>query len=146
MVKYYVSREKRLVLEKFEDEVTFDLIERAALAIWANPDYDKKHKALIDIRNCEVKIGYKDVPRIANFFLRNANSAIGYVIVLANSNQSIAKSFMFKSNVIKLMNIHVMSDFEEALNALQIDESFYNLINSNQAFKIPFESNSYVEV
>jgi len=53
---------------------------------------------------------------------------------------------MFKSNVIKLMNIHVMSDFEEALNALQIDESFYNLINSNQAFKIPFESNSYVEV
>ena len=36
MVKYLISKENKLVIEKFEDEVTFDLIQSASLAIWAN--------------------------------------------------------------------------------------------------------------
>jgi hypothetical protein len=70
MVKYLISKENKLVIEKFEDEVTFDLIQSASLAIWANSNYDTKHKVLIDIRNCEVKIGFKDIPRMASFFLK----------------------------------------------------------------------------
>jgi hypothetical protein len=96
MVEFIVSAETKLVIERFHKCVTFDLLVSASLAIWANPDYDKKYKALIDIRNCEVNIGFKDIPRMANFFLRNSQSSIGFIVILANSNQSIAKSFLLK--------------------------------------------------
>ncbi len=146
MVKYLISKENKLVIEKFEDEVTFDLIQSASLAIWANSNYDTKHKVLIDIRNCEVKIGFKDIPRMASFFLKNSKSSVGFAIILANNNQSIAKSFLFKSNVSKLMHLHVMSDFNEALEVLEIDESFYNLINSDKAESITIEAIADIEV
>jgi hypothetical protein len=101
---------------------------------------------LIDIRNCEVKIGFKDIPRMASFFLKNSKSSVGFAIILANNNQSIAKSFLFKSNVSKLMHLHVMSDFNEALEVLEIDESFYNLINSDKAESITIEAIADIEV
>ena len=133
MVRYFISVDKNIIIEKFMSEVNFELIERASLDIWANPNYDKTYKALRDIRNCSVNIGYKDIPKLANFFLKNSKSAIGYVVILANSNQSIAKSLLFRNNVLKLLNTHVMSDFDEALRSLKIEPEFYQIINSNQA-------------
>jgi hypothetical protein len=44
------------------------------------------------------------------------------------------------------MHLHVMSDFNEALEVLEIDESFYNLINSDKAVSTTIEAIADIEV
>ena len=58
------------------------------------------------------------------------------MVILADSQQSIAKSFIFKSKMSKLMNIYITSSLEDAMRNLGIDESTYDLINSDQEQQI----------
>ncbi len=136
MVEFIVSSEKKLVIERFHNKVSLDLLVNASHAIWNHLDYDIYLKGLADIRGCKIEIGIKDIPQLTAFFFNNAKTAKGFMVILADSQQGIAKSFIFKSKMSKLMNIHITSSLEDAFRNLGIDESVYDLINSEKAQQI----------
>jgi len=136
MVEFIVSAEKNLVIERFHNHVSLDLLVKASHAIWSHPNYDINLKGLVDIRNCKIELGLKDIPQLTSFFFKNAKTTKGFMVILADSKLSIAKSFIFKSKMSKLMNIYITNGFEDALRNLGIDEMTYDLINSDQAQQI----------
>jgi hypothetical protein len=136
MVEFIVSSEKKLVIERFHNKVSLDLLVNTSHAIWNHLDYDIYLKGLVDIRGCKIEIGIKDIPQLTAFFFNNAKTTKGFMVILADSQQSIAKSFIFKSKMSKLMNIHITSSLDDAFRNLGIDESTYDLINSDQVQQI----------
>jgi hypothetical protein len=133
MVDFVISTEHQLVIERFNGLVNFELIKKASEAIWAHPNYVATYKGLVDIRGCEVETSIAELSKAAYFFLKNAHTAKGFMVILADSNHSIAKSFIFNYKVSKVMNIHVSSNFDEAMRNLGVTQDTYDLINSTEA-------------
>jgi hypothetical protein len=136
MVEFIVSAEKKLVIERYHKVVSLDLLVSASHAIWSHAAYDIYLKGLVDVRGCKIEIGLKDIPQLTSFFFKSAKTTKGFMVILADSQQSIAKSFIFKSKMSKLMNIYITSSLEDDMRNLGIDESTYDLINSNQVQQI----------
>ena len=132
MVDFIVSRENQLILERFNNKVNFDLIKNASEAIWSDPHYNPYFNGLVDIRGCKVDADLTDLSKAAFFFLKNAHTAKGLIVILADQNQSIAKSFIFNNKVNKFMNIHVVSSLSEAMKNLGVPVEVYQLLDSDQ--------------
>lgn len=136
MVEFIVSEEKKLVIERFHKVVSLDLLVSASYAIWSHTAYDIYLKGLVDVRGCKIEIGLTDIPKLTSFFFKNAKTTKGFMVILADSQQGIAKSFIFKSKMSKLMNIYITSSLDDAMRNLGIDERTYDLINSDQVQQI----------
>lgn len=132
MVDFIVSKTNRLILERFNGKVNYDLIKQASEAIWAEPNYDPYFNGLIDIRDCKIEAGIAELSKAALFFMQNAHTAKGLLVILADQNQSIAKSFIFNNKVNKFMNIHVVSSLSEAMKNLGVPVEVYQLLDSDQ--------------
>lgn len=136
MVDFIILKEHRLIIERFHGHVNFSAIETASYAIWNHPDYDARYKGLVDIRGCSVSFDIKDVGRIATFFFKSAATSKGFMIILADSSQSIARSYVFNNRVSRFMNVHILSNFNSALRNLEITEDLYDKINSHEAHHV----------
>lgn len=105
--------------------MTLDLVKRASEAIWGHIDYDKYYNGLVDLRQCQFAMPLKDLIKMVAFFSKNKNTSKGFLVILTNDSENIAKSLIFNSKVGALMNIHVAGHIDSALRNLRITKEDY---------------------
>lgn len=136
MVKFIILNEQRLIIERFTKHVNFSAIEAASYAIWSHPDYNPKYNGLVDLRGCTVAFDIKELGRVASFFFKSAATSKGFIVILADNNQAIARSYILNNRVSRFMKIHISSDFESAMKNLKINKEIYEHINSERAIEV----------
>jgi len=134
--EYIVSSNPPMVIKRFEGRVDINIIKKAAYAIWEDENYDIYMKELIDLRGCTFDTRLSEITKLAIFLLKNNNTSKGFIALLIDSKEGIAKSLILNSKVSRLMNMHVVTDLNEALRNLGISEEIYEKVSSQKINKI----------
>ena len=131
-----VSKKHKIILNSFRNKVTYDLMTQASEEIWKHPDYERLFNGFIDFRGCDISMNMIEVLKLVQFFVTNANSSKGFIVVLADKTDSVAKSFIFKSKLSKRMNLHVVGELSIAMRTLGISADILDLLESPNAIFI----------
>jgi hypothetical protein len=118
--EFHISKEKKLIIERFHEEVSCELIKKASRAIWSHPDYNKYYNGLADLRGVRVSFGLTDIAELLIFFASNARTVKGKLAILVDEPIATVRGFQFQNKLSGIINAKVFSFSESAADYLGV--------------------------
>ena len=134
--EYGISSEHGLILERFYGEITVELVKAASKSIWSQPNYERTHKGLADLRECKFTMSLRDIIKLVLFLAKSEKTATGFFVILVHDSEGVAKSLIFNSRMGSIMNLHVVSHLDSALRHLAISQETFDKIMSKELIRV----------
>ena len=136
-MRFAVVREKKLIIQMFLGELTYEKWLKSAEAVWQHPDYDKTFCGLIDFRKTKIQMGVKEIKSIVEILSKETERALSSdAVLLINQPTAAAFASIFADSIKSMLKANIVTTEEGAAKKLDVDLSVFEAINGPDAVKL----------
>lgn len=128
--KYYIDKERKIVIRAFYGEVSLNLLEESLKIVWNDPEYDPTFNGLADFRECKMLFSKERLLKIIKVVADNVMSLQGKVAILVTEPISAAMATIYEEKLERISKVEVFCYTSNAAEFLQVNVNILDSLNN----------------
>jgi hypothetical protein len=135
-IKFYIDKDKKLIVQRFYGKVSFCQIQECSPHIWEHPDYNPAFNNIVDLRQCDMLFSKPEFKAMIDQLNSDDRALTAKVALMVSEPHEAAMAVMFCDKVEGLEDAGVFVADSELKKFLGEDGSVFKLLEKSGAVEI----------
>lgn len=130
--KYYIDKEQRIVIRRYQGDITLVNLEKSLEIVWADPDYDSSYHGIADFRDSKLLFSRDKLYQIIKKVAKSSNSLRGKIAILVSEPLSAAMAIIYGEEMKNMSDVEIFCYTIEATQFLNVKENIFECLNDKE--------------
>lgn len=130
--KYYIDKEQRIVIRRYQGDITLVNLEKSLEIVWADPDYDSSYHGITDFRDSKLLFSRDTLYQIIKKVAESPMSLRGKIALLVSEPLSAAMATIYGEEMKNMNDVEIFCYTIEATQFLNVKENIFECLNDKE--------------